>query len=78
MKPNESVIDFPSVSDAARALLREVRFAGHRMSISGEAKPRALALELCGAGYVRTGETECDLRLTGFGEAYLDQLMRAH
>lgn len=78
MKSNESILDLPSVSDPARALLREVRFAGGRLTVSATFVARGLALELRKAGYVHIGESGYDLRLTGFGQAYLDRLMRAH
>lgn len=78
MNSNQSSLDLPPISEAARALLCEVRFAGCRLTISATFKARELALELRKAGYVHIGETGYDLRLTGFGQAYLDRLMRAH
>ncbi|MCI9865832.1 hypothetical protein RHIZ_07750 [Rhizobium skierniewicense] len=78
MKHESSTLELTPVSDAARAQLREVRFAGGKLSISATFEARAKALELRKAGYVNIGESGYDLRLTGLGQAYLDRLMRAH
>lgn len=78
MKPNESVLDLPSVSDAARAQLREVRFAGGRLKIDDSPTAQDLARQLRKAGYIHIDESGFNLRLTGNGQAYLDRLMRAH
>lgn len=78
MKHESNTLELKPVSDAARAQLREVRFAGGTLSISATLEARAKALELRKAGYVNIGESGYDLRLTGLGQAYLDRLMRAH
>lgn len=78
MSASQNTLDLKPVSEASRALLREVRFNGGKMTIVSSLEARAKALELRKAGYVHIGETGYDLRLTGFGQAYLDMLMRAH
>ena len=66
------------ISDASRALLREVRAAGGKMTIQATFSARDKALELKRAGYVQIGGKGYELQLTGQGQAYLDKLMRAH
>lgn len=78
MSGNQSALSFNSISDGSRALLREVKAAGGKMTIRDTLQAREKALELKKAGYVHIGESGYDLRLTGFGQAYLDRLMRAH
>ncbi|NTA10834.1 hypothetical protein [Agrobacterium tumefaciens] len=78
MKISETALTLTPISDAARAMLREVRAAGGSLTIHASFKARRLALELKRAGYVQIGISGYDLRLTGMGQAYLDRLMRAH
>ncbi|WP_288430228.1 hypothetical protein [uncultured Agrobacterium sp.] len=78
MSGNQSALSFNPISDASRALLRELKAAGGKMTIHATFTGRDKALELKRAGYIHIGETGYDLRLTGFGQAYLDRLMRAH
>ncbi|WP_421360018.1 hypothetical protein [Agrobacterium rosae] len=78
MSASQNTLNLTPVAEASRALLREVRFAGGKMTIVSTFEARAKALELRKAGYVHIGETGYDLRLTGLGQAYLDMLMRAH
>lgn len=78
MKTSESALTLKPISDAARAMLRDVRAAGNKYTIRASFQARALAAELKKAGYVQIDQSGCDLRLTGMGQAYLDRLMRAH
>jgi len=78
LKTSENALTLTPISDAARAMLREVRAAGGNLTIPVSFKARSLALELKRAGYVQIGASGYDLRLTGMGQAYLDRLMRAH
>lgn len=78
MKPSESALTLMPISDAARAMLRDVRAAGNKYTIRASFQARALAAELKKAGYVQIDQSGYDLRLTGTGQAYLDRLMRAH
>lgn len=78
MKTSESALTLKPISDAARAMLRDVRAAGNRYTIRASFQARALAAELKKAGYVQIDQSGDDLRLTGMGQAYLDRLMRAH
>ena len=78
MKTSESTLTITPISDAARAMLRDVRAAGGKHTIRASFQARALATELKKAGYVQIDQSGYDLRLTGMGQAYLDRLMRAH
>ena len=78
MKTSESALTLKPISDAARALLRDVRAAGNKFTIRASFQARALAAELKKAGYVQVDQSGYELRLTGMGQAYLDRLMRAH
>ncbi len=78
MKTNESALTLKPISDAARALLRDVRAAGNKFTIRASFQARALSAELKKAGYVHIDQSGYELRLTGMGQAYLDRLMRAH
>lgn len=78
MKTSESALTLTPISDAARAMLREVRAAGNKYTIRASFQARALATELKKAGYVQIDQSGYELRLTGMGQAYLDRLMRAH
>ena len=78
MKTSESALTLKPISDAARAMLRDVRAAGNKYTIRASFQARALAAELKKAGYVQIDQSGYDLRLTGTGQAYLDRLMRAH
>ncbi|WCK12365.1 hypothetical protein G6L41_008785 [Agrobacterium tumefaciens] len=78
MKTSESTMTLKPISDAARAMLRDVRAAGNKYTIRASFQARALAAELKKAGYVQIDQSGYDLRLTGMGQAYLDRLMRAH
>ncbi len=78
MKTSESALTLKPISDAARALLRDVRAAGNKFTIRTSFQARALAAELKKAGYVQIDQSGYELRLTGMGQAYLDRLMRAH
>ncbi len=78
MKASESALTLKPISDAARAMLRDVRAAGNKYTIRASFQARALATELKKAGYVQIDQSGSELRLTGMGQAYLDRLMRAH
>lgn len=78
MKTSESALTLKPISDAARAMLRDVRAAGNKYTIRASFQARALAAELKKAGYVQIDQGGYDLRLTGMGQAYLDRLMRSH
>lgn len=78
MKTSESALTLKPISDAARALLRDVRAGGSKYTIRASFQARALAAELKKAGYVQIDQSGYELRLTGMGQAYLDRLMRAH
>jgi len=78
LKTSESALTLKPISDAARAMLRDVRAAGNKYTIRASFQARALAAELKKAGYVQIDQNGHDLRLTGMGQAYLDRLMRAH
>lgn len=78
MKPSESALTLKPISDAARAMPRDVRAAGNKFTIRASFQARALAAELKKAGYVQIDQSGYELRLTGMGQAYLDRLMRAH
>lgn len=77
MSASQSNLNLTPVAEASRALLREVRFAGGKMTIVATFEALAKAQELRKAGYIHIGGKGYDLRLTGLGQAYLDMLMRA-
>jgi len=78
LKTSESALTLKPISDAARAMMRDVRAAGGKCTIRESFQDSALAVELKKAGYVQIDQSGYDLRLTGMGQAYLDRLMRAH
>lgn len=78
MSASQNTLTLTPVAEASRALLREVRFAGGKMTIVATHDALAKATELRKAGYVHVVGKGYDLRLTGLGQAYLDALMRAH
>lgn len=78
MKTSEGALTLKPISDAARAMLRDVRAAGNKYTIRASFQARSLAAELKKAGYVQIDQSGYELRLTGMGQAYLDRLMRAH
>lgn len=78
MSAEQNALCVKPISDASRALLRDVRAAGGKMTIQATFSERDKALELKQAGYVTIGGKGYELRLTGQGQAYLDKIMRAH